>query len=92
MGIALVAFIVGVVEGCPGSPNRDLAENYAEAWAANDYAKMHSLLSTKSQEAIPLDRFQKRYERSEDTATLESLDADEAEGDETNAEVPVTAE
>lgn len=92
MGIAFVAFIAGAIQGCPGSPNRDLAENYAEAWAAHDYTKMHSLLSTKSQEAIPLDRFQKRYEKSEGMATLESLDADEAKGDETDAVVPITAE
>ncbi len=92
LGIAFVAFVLGVIEGCPGSPNRDLAGSYAEAWADHDYAKMHSLLSTKSQEAIPLERFQQRYERSEGLATLQSLDPDEAEGDETNAEVPVTAE
>ncbi|MBK5231823.1 MAG: hypothetical protein JJE13_02425 [Thermoleophilia bacterium] len=92
LAIAFVAFIVGVIEGCPGSPNRDLAENYAEAWREHDYAKMHSLLSTKSQEAIPLERFQKRYEQSEGMATLKSLDPDGAEGDETNAEVPITAE
>ncbi|MGK2932275.1 MAG: penicillin-binding transpeptidase domain-containing protein [Solirubrobacterales bacterium] len=92
VGIAFVAFVLGVVQGCPGSPNRDLAESYAEAWSERDYTKMHGLLSTKSQDAIPLERFQQRYEQSEGMATLQSLDPDEAEGDETNAEVPVKAE
>lgn len=92
VAIAFVAFVFGAIQGCPGSPNRDLAEEYAEAWSEHDYSTMHSLLSTKSREAIPLERFQKRYEQSEGMATLRSLDPDEAEGDETNAEVPVTAE
>jgi peptidoglycan glycosyltransferase len=91
VAVAFVAFVLGVIEGCPGSPNRDLAESYAQAWEKHDYAKMHSLLSTKSQEAVPLDRFQARYEKSEGMATLQSLDPDDADGDETNAEVPIKA-
>ncbi len=92
LAVAFVAFTFGVIEGCPGSPNRDLAEKYAEAWKDQDYAGMYALLSTKSQAGIPLERFQERYEQSEGMATLQSLDPDEAEGDETNAEVPITVE
>jgi len=91
LAVALVAFVAGAINGCPGSPNRDAAESYVEAWNEHDFAKMHGLLSTKSQEAIPLERFEERYVKSESMATLQSVDGDEAEGDETNARVPVTA-
>ena len=91
VGIAFIAFVLGVIQGCPGDPNRDAAERYVQAWADRDYAAMHAELSSKSQEAIPLERFTERYEKSESIATLQSLESDDAEGDETLAEVPVKA-
>jgi len=91
VGIAFVAFVLGAIEGCPGDPNRSAAERYVNAWEQHDYARMHSELSSKSQEAIPLERFQERYEKAESTATLQSIESEEAKGDETVAEVPVTA-
>ncbi|MDQ2622397.1 MAG: penicillin-binding transpeptidase domain-containing protein, partial [Actinomycetota bacterium] len=91
VGIAFIAFILGVIQGCPGNPNRDSAERYVKAWEERDYAGMHSELSSKSREAIPLERFEARYEKSESIATLQAVDGDEAEGDETRAEVPVKA-
>jgi len=91
VAVAFVAFVLGAIEGCPGDPNRTAAENYLNAWAEHDYAAMHSELSTKSREAIPLERFEERYKESESTATLQTIEADEAEGDETVAQVPVTA-
>jgi hypothetical protein len=42
IAVALVAFIVGMVTGCPGNPNRDAAGRYLEAWQQGDYAAMHS--------------------------------------------------
>lgn len=91
VGVALFAFILGAIEGCPGSPNRDLAKNYVEAWQDGDYASMYGMLSTKSQAGIAQDRFTARYEAAEAEATLQSLEASDPEGDETNAEVPVKA-
>lgn len=92
VGIALVAFILGAIQGCPGSPNRDAAERYVEAWQKSDYQSMYEMLSTKSQEGITLERFTARYGESEAQATLEGIEFDEAEGDETDAEVPVRAD
>lgn len=89
--VAFIAFIAGVVTGCPGSPNRDAAERYVEAWSTGDYSAMHSELSTVSQEAVPLERFIARYGESEAIATLDSLSGEDAEGDEQEAEVPVSA-
>ena len=91
VGVALIAFIAGAVKGCPGSPNRDAAEEYVKAWQQHDYEAMYGMLSTKSREGIALDRFTARYEGAEAEATLQSLEPHDAEGDETNAEVPVTA-
>ncbi len=91
VGIAFVAFVMGVVQGCPGNPNKDAAGRYVDAWEKGDYESMYAELSTKSQEAIPLDRFEARYEDTAAIATLESVDADEVEGDETEAEVPIQA-
>lgn len=91
VAIALVSFVVGMIKGCPGSPNRDAAEQYVKAWQQSDYEAMYGMLSTKSREGISLERFVARYGESEAEATLQSIEAADAEGDETNAEVPVTA-
>lgn len=91
VAVALVSFVFGAIQGCPGSPNRDLAERYVQAWEDRDYAAMYGMLSTKSREGITEERFTERYEAASAEATLESMESDEAEGDETNAEVPVRA-
>lgn len=89
VGVALVAFILGAIQGCPGSPNRDAAERYVEAWQKGDYEAMYGMLSTKSREGIAEDRFIARYQEAEAIATMRALEHDDAEGDETNAEVPM---
>ncbi len=92
VGIALVAFVAGMVKGCPGHPNRDAAESYLEAWSEKDYAKMHSALSSKSRDAISLERFTARYEKAEGIATLKSVTQDgDADGDEVEVRLPVVA-
>lgn len=91
VGVALVSFIVGAVQGCPGSPNRDSAEKYVKAWSQGDHQAMYGMLSAKSREGITFDRFSQRYQRSEAEATLLGLEGDDAEGDEQNAEVPIEA-
>ncbi|MCO5315893.1 MAG: penicillin-binding transpeptidase domain-containing protein [Solirubrobacterales bacterium] len=93
VALALVSFVAGAVKGCPGHPNRDAAESYLEAWARHDYSSMHEKLSTKSREAIPLDRFTKRYEKSEGIATMTSVAGDgDAEGDESEVRLPAAAD
>jgi cell division protein FtsI/penicillin-binding protein 2 len=87
----LVSFIAGAINGCPGNPNRDAAERYLEAWQDEDYAAMHSELSTVSQEAVPLERFTERYKQAEAIATLQGLEPGEPGGDENTVEMPVTA-
>jgi cell division protein FtsI/penicillin-binding protein 2 len=91
IAVALVSFVVGVVTGCPGNPNRDAAERYLEAWQQGDYAAMHSELSTLSQEAVPLEKFEERYARTSAMATLQGIEVGEAGGDEDTVEMPITA-
>ncbi|MFZ9668809.1 MAG: penicillin-binding transpeptidase domain-containing protein [Solirubrobacterales bacterium] len=88
--IALISFIVGVISGCPGSPNRDAAERFVEAWSEGNYSEMHSELSTASRRAVPLERFIARIGESEAFGTVQSLEGDDAEGDEEVALVPMT--
>lgn len=82
-----------MVKGCPGTPNRDAAESYLEAWSNGDYQGMHESLSTSSREAIPLERFTSRYEKAEQLATLVTLSQNgDAEGDESEVRLPVAAD
>lgn len=92
IAVALVAFVLGAIQGCPGNPNRDAAARYVAAWSQGDYQAMHDELSTASREAITLERFEQRYAESEAMATMTSLTAGEAGGDESNAEIPVTVQ
>jgi peptidoglycan glycosyltransferase len=91
LAIALVAFIAGVVKGCPGNPNRDAAESYLTSWQEKDYAAMHSELSSASQEALPLESLTERYEEAEAVATLQGIKPGEPGGDESRVEIPVVS-
>lgn len=90
VAVALVAFIAGMVKGCPGHPNQDAAEQYVKAWQNGDFDAMYAMLSTKSQQGIPQDRFIDRYELASAEATTQSIEYDDAEGDETTAEIPMS--
>ena len=90
IALAGISFLAGVITGCPGSPNRDAAERFVEAWGAGNYSEMHSELSSASREAIPLERFIARFGESEAFGTVETLEADGADGDEEVALVPVS--
>ncbi|MCB0860121.1 MAG: hypothetical protein KDB54_05645 [Solirubrobacterales bacterium] len=90
VAIALVSFLVGMVKGCPGSPNRDSAEQYVQYWQDGNYTAMYDMLSTKSKEGITQERFISRYGEASAEATIRSIEHDEAGGDETTAEVPMT--
>ncbi len=91
LAIALVSFVAGAVNGCPGHPNRDAAEQYLKSWQSGDYGAMHAQLSTVSQEAVPLERFTERYEEAEALATLQGFEIGDPGGDETLVEIPVTS-
>jgi cell division protein FtsI/penicillin-binding protein 2 len=90
--IALVAFIVGAAMGVPGSPEKDAANRFAEAWQARDFPAMYAELNDASQAAVGLQKFASEYREARDVATMRSMVAGSAEdshSDEGETVVPV---
>lgn len=77
--LALVAFIVGAAMGAPGSPEKDAANRFAEAWQAKNFPAMYEELNDASQEAVGLKQFTAAYREARDIATMRALVADSAE-------------
>ncbi len=72
--IALVAFIFGASAGTPGSPDKDAAKRFTDAWANREFAAMYRELSPASKRQIELSDFVVAYREAEATATARSLD------------------
>jgi cell division protein FtsI/penicillin-binding protein 2 len=72
--IAFVAFILGAAVGVPGSPEKDAANRFAEAWAAGSHKAMYRELNDASQAKFNLDQFTTAYEEAEVTSTLLRLE------------------
>jgi cell division protein FtsI/penicillin-binding protein 2 len=81
-----------MIKGCPGSPHRDAAEKYVQYWQDGNYTAMYDMLSSKSKEGISQERFISRYGEASAEATIQSIEHDDAGGDETTAEVPMTVD
>jgi peptidoglycan glycosyltransferase len=77
--IGLVAFIVGAALGVPGSPEKDAANRFAEAWQAKNFPAMYAELNDASREAIGMKKFAAEYREARDIATMRALVADSAE-------------
>jgi hypothetical protein len=94
--IALIAFVVGAATGAPGSPEKEAAERFAEAWSEDRFAAMYKELNTASQAAISVNDFAIAYREAENVATLRELDPGspqdpESDGGETIVNVPMLA-
>lgn len=94
--IALIAFVVGAAMGVPGSPEKDAANRFAEAWAAGETSAMYGELNDASQAKVDIHDFAIDYREAARTATLRSLEAGSAkdpvdEGGGTAVPVPITA-
>jgi cell division protein FtsI/penicillin-binding protein 2 len=74
--IALIAFIVGAVAGTPGSPDKEAAKRFVDAWQGGEFAAMYQELNPASQGAIELNDFVLAYRDAAMVATLRSLDPD----------------
>jgi cell division protein FtsI/penicillin-binding protein 2 len=72
--IAVVAFVLGASAGAPGSPEKDAAGGFVEAWAAGNFATMYKELNPASKAAIELNDFVIAYREAEQVATLRSLE------------------
>jgi cell division protein FtsI/penicillin-binding protein 2 len=74
--IAVIAFAFGAAAGAPGSPEKDAAARFADAWEAGEFAAMYRELNPASRRAIELNDFVIAYREAEGAATLRSLEAD----------------
>jgi hypothetical protein len=77
--IALIAFIVGAVAGTPGSPEKEAAERFIDAWERDEFAAMYRELNPASQREIEVNDFVIAYREAEDVSTLRSLEAGSAQ-------------
>jgi peptidoglycan glycosyltransferase len=95
--VALVAFVVGISTGSPGSPDKDAAGRFAEAWVAKNFKAMYAELNEPSRARVGLKQFEAAYREAQETATTRGLDAgspgDPESGDaETIVPVEMTAQ
>ncbi len=94
--IAVIAFVVGAAAGTPGSPQKDAANRFAQAWAGGNFAAMYKELNPASKAAISVNDFATAYKEAEQVATLESLqpgsahDPTSSEGEDVMS-VPISA-
>jgi penicillin-binding protein A len=94
--IALIAFIWGASAGAPGSPEKDAAKSFVNAWAHGEFAAMYRQLNPASQRKIELNDFVLAYRGAEMTATMRTLEAGSpsdpaTQGGNEVVAVPVTA-
>jgi penicillin-binding protein A len=78
--VAVVAFVVGAAMGAPGSPEKDAANRFAEAWQHKNYAAMYAELNDASKEAISAKRFAADYHEAQQVATMRGVLAESAKG------------
>jgi cell division protein FtsI/penicillin-binding protein 2 len=71
--IAVIAFVVGAAMGAPGSPQREAANRFAEAWGNNNFPAMYRELNDSSRAATSLAEFTAAYKEADMVATLKSL-------------------
>jgi peptidoglycan glycosyltransferase len=90
--VALVAFIVGISAGSSGSPDKDAAGRFAEAWAGKNFKAMYAELNKASRARVGLKEFEAAYREAQETATTRGIDAGSAgdsESDGAGTVVPV---
>ena len=76
--VALVAFVIGIATGAPGSPEKDAANRFAEAWEAENFKAMYSELNEASRARVDREEFEAAYREAEQVATARRLVADSA--------------
>lgn len=94
--IAVIAFALGASAGMPGSPEKEAAERFTEAWTRKDFAAMYRELNEASRRSVGEHEFAGAYREAAEVATLRTL-AVGSPGDPTNEDgnavvpVPVVA-
>jgi penicillin-binding protein A len=68
--VAFCAFIIGAIAGTPGSPEKEAASRFGEAWSARNYQAMYRELNDDSKAQTSRDAFAAAYR---DAATISTL-------------------
>jgi peptidoglycan glycosyltransferase len=92
--IAVVAFVVGAAMGVPGSPEKDAANHFAEAWQHKNFTAMYAELNDASKQSISAKQFAADYHEAQQIATergvlVEPARGSTSEGGQTVVPVPV---
>ena len=72
--IAVIAFALGASAGAPGSPEKEAAERFSQAWARKDFGAMYRELNEASSRAVSEDEFAQAYREAAEVATLRTLE------------------
>jgi cell division protein FtsI/penicillin-binding protein 2 len=78
--VAVVAFVVGAATGAPGSPEKNAANRFAEAWQHKNYPAMYAELNEASKQALSAKQFAADYREAQQISTLRGVIADSADG------------
>ena len=71
--VAAIAFALGAAAGIPGSPEKDAAGRFTEAWARSDFAAMYRELNATSRREVSEDAFVKAYREAAEAGTLRGV-------------------
>jgi penicillin-binding protein A len=92
VAVALIAFVFGISKGSSGSPEKEAADRFAEAWAAKNFKAMYAELNEASRARVDRKDFEAAYREAQETATLRALEpgsAGDAESSDSGTVVPV---
>lgn len=78
--IAVVAFVVGAAMGVPGSPEKDAANHFAEAWQHKNFAAMYAELNDASKRSFSVKQFAADYHEAQQIATERGVMVERAKG------------
>lgn len=76
--IALLAFVIGVATGSGGSPEKDAANRFVEAWEARNFKGMYGELNEAAKAKVDRQEFEAAYREAEQTATARTIEAGSA--------------
>lgn len=78
--VAVVAFVVGAAMGVPGSPEKDAANHFAEAWQHKNFAAMYAELNDASKRSTSAKQFAADYHEAQQVATERGVMVERAKG------------
>jgi cell division protein FtsI/penicillin-binding protein 2 len=75
--VAIVAFAWGAATGADGSPEKETAARFAEAWERKDFDAMYRELNAAARQAVAAKEFAVAYREAAEVATLRQLTVEE---------------